>query len=110
MMIAFEASKTDWKEQTLMAAEYIVNDLRGLKGLISSPDQILAWSLFEKANIHRTAMIVYKAFGKDYLDAYKAAADSYKASMNLGNAHIDGNANANLEETERTHTVAYLDR
>jgi hypothetical protein len=110
MQNAFAAGKTDWKEQTLMAAEYIVQDLRGRRNLISSPDQILAWDLFEKASIHRTAMIVYKAFGKDYQEAFKSAADAYKSAMEVGGDHIDRNANANQEDEERTHTVTFMTR
>ena len=110
LMTAFKSGKTDWEEQTLMAGEYIVHDLRGRRDLILSENQILAWDLFEKASIHRTAMIIYKAFGKDYEELYRGAANDYKAAMNIGKFHIDTNANADVDEEERYTNVTYGER
>lgn len=107
---AFESGKTDWKEQTLVAAEYIIQDLRGKKNLIQSPNQILDWRIFEKASIHKTAEIVYRAFGDDYENDLLKAMRAYKDSMDLKRFHIDQNRDATLTEAEKVDLVTYAKR
>lgn len=110
LMTAFKAGKTEWSEQTLMAAEYIVGDLRGVQKILLSANQILVWELFEKASIHRTAMIVFKAFGEDYAEQYKNACIDYKKAMNIGAFAIDTNMNADLEPEERQDKTIWGER
>jgi hypothetical protein len=107
---AFKAGKTDWKEQELVAAEYIIHDLRGKKDLITSANQILDWRIFESASIHKTAEIIFRAFGDDYKDNMIAAMQAYKEAMNIKKFHIDQNRDATLEPMERETNVSYMKR
>jgi hypothetical protein len=107
---AWKAGKTDWKEQTLLAGEYIVQDLRGVKDLITSASQILDWRQFEKASIHKTAEIIFRGMGDDYLDQRKDANIEYKKALAVGKFNVDLNLNANLEEVEKTTSRTYATR
>ena len=107
---AFKAGKTSWKDQTIAAAEYIIHDLKGIKNLIRSADQILQWDLFEKASIHKTAEIIFRAFGDDYRNNMLDANAAYKDAMKIGKFMIDQNMNANLDDGEKDTNVEYLSR
>lgn len=106
---AFEAGKTDWNEQELVAAEYIVTDLRQMN-LITSMNQILDWRVFSKASVHKTAEIIFRAMGDDYKDNMVEAIKAYKNYINLKQFNIDRNRDATLTEKE-THPIStYLSR
>jgi hypothetical protein len=107
---AWKAAKTDWKEQTLMAGEYIVQELRGMKDVITSPSQILDWMQFEKASIHKTAEIIFRGFGDDYNDQRTEAMASYKKAINVGKFNVDLNLDANLEDAEKQMHSRYASR
>lgn len=109
MKTAFKAGKTDWNEQELVAAEYIVADLRQMN-LITSPNQILDWRVFSKASVHKTAEIVFRAFGDDYKDNMVEAMKSYKNYIQLKQFNIDRNRDATLTEFETKSISTYLSR
>jgi hypothetical protein len=100
IMTAFEAGKTDWLKQTISAAEYIIQELRE-KGVLISPDQVLDWTLFQKASIHKTAEIIYTPFGEDRAKDRAVAAARYAKSIDLKAYSVDQNANAALDECEK---------
>lgn len=107
---AFKAGKTTWKDQAITAAEYIIHDLKGKKNLIRSADQILEWDIFEKASIHKTAEIIFRAFGDDYRNNMLDANTAYKEALSVGKFNIDENRNANLDEDEKKTNVEYISR
>lgn len=107
---SWEAGKTDWNEQTLLAGEYIVGDLRGKKRAIADASQIMEWDLFEKASVHRTAMIIYRALGKDYLDELGSATKAYNSAMDLGNYGIDKTRDGSLDSGEKEVRTEWLTR
>lgn len=107
---AWESGKTDWNDQTLTAAEYIIQDLRGEKNLIISASQILDWKNFQKASVHKTAQIIFRGFGDDYADQTVAAAQAYKSALNVGKFNIDQNKNAILEPCEKVTNVTFATR
>lgn len=109
LMTAFKAGKTNWLEQTIGAAEYIVQSLRE-KGIIISRDQILDWSLFQRASIHKTAEIIMSAFGEDYRDAASRASGRYKNSLDLKAYSVDQDKNAQLTPKEKAPTTEWLTR
>lgn len=96
----FQSGKTDWEEQSLRAADYVINDLR-IKQVSLSKDQILDWHLFKNASIHRTAAIIYNALGKDFQENQKLAMEKFHKAMNLKNFGLDTNRNATLEPVEK---------
>lgn len=110
LMAAYKSGKTDWKEQSMVAAEYIIQDLRGIKNLIQSPSQILDWRQFEKASIHRTANIAFGGMGDDYTDQKLEAWKDYKAALAVGKFNVDENSNATLDALEKQTNVSYGSR
>jgi len=105
----FESGKTDWDEQELVAAEYIVYDLRQMN-LITSMNQILDWRVFSKASVHKTAEIIFRGLGDDYKDNLLEALKSYKSYINLKQFNIDRNRDATLTELETNAISTYLSR
>lgn len=107
---AWKAGKTDWAEQTILAAEYIVQELRGKRRKIVSADQIMSWQLFERANVQRTAMLIFKALGKDYEYELLEATKAYGAAMDVRNFEVDENRNGSLDPKEKESRVEWLTR
>lgn len=107
---SWESGKTSWDEQLLLASEYVVQDLRGKRRKIVSPDQIMSWQLFERACVHRCAMIVFKPMGVDYEYQYTQALKDYGSAMDLRNFEIDESRNGNLEPAEKETRVEWLRR
>jgi hypothetical protein len=101
LMAAFETGKTSWLEQTISAAEYIIQDLRE-KGVIISPSQILDPSIFKRASIHKTASIIMQSFGEDYKEAMGAADGRYRNSLNIKAYCIDEKETARLDDRDKT--------
>lgn len=107
---AWKAGKLDWNEQHLLAAEYVIQDLRGMKDVITSPSQILDWRQFEKASIHKTAEMIFRGFGDDYADQRQEAANAYKKALSVGKFNVDLNLNANLEAGEQQQISKWISR
>lgn len=107
LMTAWAPGKTDWKEQALIAAEYIIQDLRGIKDIVTSPSQILDWRQFEKASIHKTAEIIFRGFGADYKQEATDAMIAYKKALSVGKFNVDLNQNANLDYREKMTNSSY---
>lgn len=106
-LTAWKSGKTDWKEQSLVAAEYIIQDLRGMKDLIISPSQILDWNIFEKASVHKTAEIVFRGMGDDYQDQKLDAMVNYKKALSVGKFNIDQDMDASLSDGEKRTNHLY---
>lgn len=102
-------SATDWSEQTFIAAEKIIRELRS-RTLIFERDQILDYELFNEASIHKTAEIIYGALGEDYEDDLKRARGYYKEAMNLKRFNLDMNRDAKASEAERFKTTRFMTR
>jgi hypothetical protein len=107
---AWKAGKTNWNEQTLLAAEYVIQHLRGPKYQILDPGQIMSWDIFEKASVHRTAMIIFKGFGKDYDELFIAATHAYNSAMDLRQFEIDRTGDGTLDPMEKTRRTEWLTR
>lgn len=109
MKTAFTAGKTDWKDQAFSAAEYIIRDLRDA-GIVTSPSQILDWAHYTKPSIHKTAELIYSAFGQDYKDDIAKANAKYKEQIKLRFHPIDQNKDAKLNPMEREVTGRWMTR
>lgn len=97
----WKTGKIDWEEQTLLAAEYIVQHLKGPKYSIVSPDQIMEPDVFEKASVHRTAMIIFKGLGQDYEAQLEEATKAYNSAIDVRQFEIDENRNGSKEPFEK---------
>lgn len=106
---AFKAGKTDWNEQILVASEYIIQDLRQMN-VITSMNQILDWRTFAKAAVHKTAEIIFRAFGDDYANNLIEANREYKKSLQLKQYNVDLNRDATLTEVETKPITTFLTR
>lgn len=107
---AFKAGKTDWNDQCVIASEYIVEDLRGQKNLIRSANQLLDWRLLKHAGVHKTAEIIFRAFGQDYEENLKNAIIAYKKAVSVGKFNIDQDRDIRLTDLERDTNVTYMTR
>jgi hypothetical protein len=109
MINAFAAGKSDWTDQTFLAAEYLIQDLR-ISRVAWSPNQILEWMQFRPASVHKIAEIIFRAFGKDYTDEATQANRAYKDSFQVKQFLIDKNVNAQVDEVEEKSSVEFMDR
>lgn len=109
MKTAFEAGKTTWEEQIVKAGEEIIRDLIR-SGIVNYSGQVLRRDLFLNASIHKVAEIIYRSFGKDYIDDKTAAHGDYKAALNLKQFKVDLNNNAKLDIFEQKTRTGFMTR
>lgn len=109
VMTAFQAGKTNWDEQHVLAAEEIIRDLKK-KNEIFSSNQILNWEQFTDAAVHKVAEIAYTAFGADYEDRRDKAFDNYTDALDKVTFDVDKNANGKREPEERKPSFGRLVR
>jgi hypothetical protein len=95
----FETGKTSWDDQLTWATEITVRDLK-LDQKIVTPDLLLDGAVFVEAVVHKTAEIIYTAFGKDWVEQKTEAGKAYKAALNVGVGYIDRNQNTLLDSFE----------
>lgn len=101
--------KTSWNDQAFVAAEYIVADLKSMN-IIWNRNQIIDWPLLKMASIHKTAEIVFRAFGAEYQEEIQDTHKAYRSSLNMKMFHVDLNRDARLTEGEKLDTVGFLSR
>lgn len=106
---AFTTGKTNWMDQHIMAGEEIVRYLRQ-KGILVSRSQILDWEQFNLASTHKTAEIIYSAFGSDYEDTRKIASKKFYENVNLGIYQVDRNQSGKLEPQEKVRNIGLARR
>jgi hypothetical protein len=106
---AYETGKTDWKEQSYDAAAAIIAELKS-KDIIFSPGQILNHEVLRIASAHKTAEIIYMAFGRDYMDKMQLARQLYNEAMSGGRFQIDLNQDGRLSLTEKSLSTFYGSR
>lgn len=105
----FEAGKTDWREQHILAAEKIIEDLRSKK-VIMSGSQILTHQQFRYASVHRVAAIIFNAFGKAFEENYKKAMADYARALKESQYNIDVNQNGDLDVEDRFSSQGFMTR
>lgn len=103
---AYQAGKTDWEEQRVLAAEEIIDDLKKANIIISA-GHILERSDFRMAEIHKVASIVYNAFGSARDTERAKASSKYKNALDGFAATIDKNENARSDSNERRETSSH---
>jgi hypothetical protein len=108
-LTAFKVGKDNWEEQSIRAAELIIKDLKS-KGLIYSPGQILQRELFREASIQKTAEIIFRSFGNDYVDQCQRARKEYEYRMDVKNFVIDQNNNGVKDGFESQVSSGWLSR
>lgn len=106
---AFKSGKTDWNEQHFAAAEYVIQDLIK-RNAAQSRSQIMDWRAPRFAALHKTAQIIFNAFGEDYKDDALRASIAYQGAMKMGRFDIDQNADGRLDGPERETMTRFLTR
>lgn len=103
------SGKTSWDDQAIMAADNIDMYLRGKK-LIHSKDQIINPDVLKLASIHKTASIIYQAFGDGYVDNKKRAEAEFDETVRSGVPTLDNNQDGRLSRSEQGSNVRYMSR
>lgn len=62
---SFEANKTSWQEQIVIASRMCVNELIN-KQIIKGGEQILNWRDYTLAAVSKTVQLIFAGFGPDY--------------------------------------------
>jgi len=109
LKLQFGSGKTNWDDQAVSAAENIILHLK-TKHVIKTADQILNPAALKLASIHKTAEIIYGAFGQGYRDDKIQAAKSFNEAINQSFYQVDANANARLDGYDRSQSVRWLSR
>jgi len=109
LMTAWEAGKTSWADQHVLAADYIVQRLVS-GNVINTDNQILDWQLFKSAAVHKTAEIIYGGFGPAMLEHRKAAREAFENSINLNYFNVDKSGDGELTSLEKKQTTQEMSR
>lgn len=109
VMTAYKPGKTNWLEQTILAAEYIIQDLKEM-GVIIGSGQILDWKVFQKASVHKVASIIFGGLGDDFSDHKKEAEKAYRSNLQIKSYAVDLNADARLDQKEQTRLTEFMTR
>lgn len=105
----FEAGKTNWNEQLIVASETIIKDLKA-KNVIYSGNQVLDWRIFTSACVQKLSEIVFIAFGKDYTENTAKSESKYNAALKVGIPKVDLDGDAILSPQEQTFRTGVLYR
>lgn len=109
LKLQYEAGKTTWDEQHLMAASAIIHDLIK-RGHIFTQDQILSPESYQVPAIHRVAAYIYAAFGDGYREDKKESLAKYNEEMSKQFFLVDLNQNSRLDLMEHVSSSRFLKR
>lgn len=102
-------TKLTWDEQSFIAADAIINDLKS-GNIMLSDSQLLDFEIFRDASIHKTAEIIYGGMGKSSQEDRNSAKTSFKDALNFKNFRIDRNRDANLSDAEKSTSITFMGR
>jgi len=105
----FKTGKTNWDEQMIYASEFIIRDLKK-RGVIVSANQLMDWSFFQDACVHKCAEIIYNGFGKDFLENKADAQKEYQKALNTLLPAKDLNNDGRLDPGESFISTGILKR
>jgi len=103
VMTAWEAGKTTWEEQHVLAADIMAKDMQA-KGLILEKGQILDRFDLDKPSVQKVAELIYNGLGADYVNQKLACSKEYEARLNAALPKVDLNLNGRVDTNERTQT------
>lgn len=109
VLTAFEENKTDWEEQRVIASRMIVKELIS-KNVIEDKGQVLDWRMFRDACVMKTAELIFKSFGDDYIDDRIASRNEFNDRMSRLNYRVDKNKNAIEDFQEMKVSSGYFSR
>jgi hypothetical protein len=98
----FDAQKSDWLDQRLIASDILISDLITMNQ-IKFGEQFLDWRLLKSPALHKTAELIYKAQGMKYRDDSVNAQKAYAASLEPRKFGI---SHGNIIKTQSTYESA----
>lgn len=107
--MAASGTKTSWKEQSFIASQELIRQMRS-SNIVWSPAQIVNFEILKNAAIHKTAEIIYAALGEPYEFNRKTAMERYSQSFNLNKFDIDTDRNARLSPREKGLSTVFARR
>lgn len=102
-------TKTDWKEQSIMASNALIDDLKE-RGIILSDKQILDFEAFEIASIHKTAVVIYGGMGSSHRDDMERARVRYEKALDMKKFGVDKDRDGNLSLAEKASNITFMSR
>lgn len=107
----FETGKTTWDDQHFYAADEIIKELKR-KNISYGGNQILDWSQFRDASVHKVATMAFRSFGKDFQEELKDADGQFVKAMNtvVKSVIVDSNLNAIVDGNELRTRQGYMKR
>jgi len=109
MQARWQTGKSDWNEQSFMAADVLIRDLKKTN-VIDFRGQILDFELFREAAIHKTAEIIFAGLGNARRPEKLDALASYLEAKNMKQSSIDRDGDANLSKAEKVHNHGFMTR
>lgn len=95
----FGDSKTDWEEETIIASELMIQDLRDKYSIISA-DQLGQIDRLKHACVARTAALIYSGFGDSGVDDEQRALEKYENRLTPGQIVVDSNSDGIVSPEE----------
>lgn len=109
LMAAFETGKTDWKDQSLAAADAIIQHMRRNR-IIVRREQIMDGSLYNEASIHKTAQLIFNGLGNGYFERAKIAQQEFLRAVDIKFHEVDTNATGDASGYEKNLTTSWVSR
>lgn len=103
------ASRTTWDDIHVRAASAVIRELKR-RNLIASENQILRAEQFEEAAIHKTAEIIFNAFGDNRKDNAVRAKKYFTEAIDQTRFDLDKNENIRLERSESIPSFSLVRR
>jgi hypothetical protein len=100
LMEQYQAGKTNWRDQGIMATEAIQTYLKA-KNIIKVDSQILKPGLLTMSGVHKTAEIIYGGFGDAYKDSKASAKKEFELAIDLKFYEVDANGDGKPSKAEK---------
>lgn len=106
---AFEAGKTDWEEQRVLASQRVCEDLQ-TNGIINFKEQLVDRLWYKSAAVQKTAEIIYRQLGDDFVDQKEDARLEYNKRINRRIHRVDEDKDGRLDRHEKVHRTGFVTR
>lgn len=96
----WEAGKTNWNEQLVLASDMVVRDL-AFKKVLWHRNQVLDIDIFRDVAVHKCAQIIFTAWGNSYERDRDEARRRYDEALNkVANYRVDRDSDGRLDFNE----------
>lgn len=109
LLSQFATGKTSWNDQCIMATEASIAYLKA-KNIIKIDSQVMKPDQLKVAAIHKTAEIIYSAFGAAYKDDKVEARKEFEKAIDMKFMNMDEDQDGRLSLAERTIKTGRLYR